>query len=350
MDENQRSSERLRGTSATRSKGAKRRHREVVVDPPMEQAVGISVDELGDILTLNAVKNFGPQKFKALLKEGLTPRDVLIDPSRLPVPGKRGNQMRRDLSGLIVETGSLFRPRAMRQIYAAYKAGARIVTYWHQAYPNNVLESNYPVPLMYVRGSLSALGDQRAVACVGSRNIRSPYSELHNQFSDIAAELGFAIVSGFALGADSIGHEAAWRNRKRTTCVLPGSVERPFPPENRPLWERLLAYEGAAMVSEAPFGTRASSLLLRKRNKLIVAFSLGVLISQTAADGGAMNAYRFAAEQRKPIATFAGDGAKDTSGNQVIAEDEKNQVSVLPSDPSSQEIWRQWLLKLSSSI
>ena len=103
------------------------------------------------------------------------------------------------------------------------------------------------------------------------------------------------------------------------------------------------------MVSEAPFGTRASSLLLRKRNKLIVACALGVLFSQSAADGGAMNAYRFAAEQHKPIATFAGDGGKDTTGNQVIAEDEKNQVSVLPIDPSSQEIWRQWLLKASSS-
>ena len=349
MDENQRASERLRGLSAAPPKRPKKPDREVVVEPPMEQAVGISIDELGDILTLNAVKNFGPQKFKALFNEGLTPRDVLNDPTRLPVTGKRGDQIRRELSGLIVKTGSLYRPRAKRQIYAAHKAGARIVTYWHQAYPKNVLKSNYPVPLMYVRGSLSALGDRRAVACVGSRHIRSPYLELHNRFSEIAAELGFAIVSGFALGADSIGHEAAWRVRERTICVLPGSLERPFPPENKPLWERLLTYEGAAMVSEAPFGTRASSLLLRKRNKLIVAFALGVLVSQTAAGGGAMNAYRFAAEQRKPIATFADDGAKDTMGNQVIAEDEKNQVSVLPSDPSSQEIWRQWLLKLSSS-
>ena len=53
-----------------------------------------------------------------------------------------------------------------------------------------------------------------------------------------------------------------------------------------------------ALVSEFPFGTAASSLTLRKRNKLIVAFAQGVLIGQSSAKGGAMNAYRFALEQR----------------------------------------------------
>jgi predicted Rossmann fold nucleotide-binding protein DprA/Smf involved in DNA uptake len=78
---------------------------------------------------------------------------------------------------------------------------------------------------------------------------------------------------------------------------MPGGLDRPFPPENRSLWEDFLSYPGAAFVSEFPFGTRASSLTLRKRNKLIVAFARAVLVSQSSADGGAMNAYRFAAER-----------------------------------------------------
>jgi hypothetical protein len=74
----------------------------------------------------------------------------------------------------------------------------------------------------------------------------------------------------------------------------------------------------AVAVSEFPFGTAASSLTLRKRNKTIVAFALGVMLSQTSASGGAMNAYRFALEQKKPVATFAPDGTKRTSGNEQI--------------------------------
>ena len=37
----------------------------------------------------------------------------------------------------------------------------------------------------------------------------------------------------------------------------------------------MLDYEGAAFVSEFPFGTAAARLTLQKRNKLIVRFALG---------------------------------------------------------------------------
>ena len=106
-------------------------------------------------------------------------------------------------------------------------------------------------------------------------------------------------MSGFAVGADSIGHRAARDASGRTVCVMPCGLDNLFPPENRTLWEELLDYPGAAFVSEFGFGRRASALLLRKRNKLIAAFSQGVLVAQSSYGGGAMNAYRFAREQKK---------------------------------------------------
>lgn len=321
-----------------------------IVDATMEECVGVTVDDLADLLTLTAVKNFGPQKFKAVYEKGLKPQELIRNPSLLPIAGKRGDELRRGIASLAVEGDSLFRPRAKRQIAAAHKVGAKIVTYWHDTYPSNVFRSNYPVPVLYVRGSTRVLKERRIVACVGSRRIRSPYSDLHRTFSELAAELDFAVVSGFALGADSIGHETAWQAGKETICVLPGGLERAFPPENKSLWNQLVSYEGAALVSDAQFGTRASSLLLRRRNKLIVAFALGVLVSQTASDGGTMNAYRFAIEQRKPVAVFRADGSKETSGNMKIAEDREADVTVFPDLQSHRRMWEEWLLRLSSSI
>lgn len=335
---------------AKRGRRSGSREPEPVVDASMEKRVGITVDELGDLLTLTAVKNLGPQKFKATYEKGLRPHELVRDPSLLPIAGKRGDELRRGIASLAASDGSLFRPRAKRQIAMAHKVGAKIVTYWHDAYPCNVFHSNYPVPILYVRGSTEALKARRVVACVGSRQIRPPYSDMHRAFSELAAELDFAIVSGFALGADSIGHEAALLVRKETICVLPGGLERPFPPENKSLWDRFLSYEGAALVSEAQFGTRASSLLLRRRNKLIVAFALGVLVSQTAADGGAMNAYRFAIEQHKPVAVFRADGSKETSGNSKIVEDKAGDITAFPHLEAHRSLWKEWLLRLSSSI
>ena len=93
----------------------------------------------------------------------------------------------------------------------------------------------------------------------------------------------------------------------------------------------------------------AKSLTLRKRNKLIVAFARGVVIGQSAKTGGAMNAYRFAIEQRKPVATFATDGCEDTSGNQLIAESEDKDVFAFSNIESHSNQFGKWLERLSSS-
>jgi DNA processing protein len=144
------------------------------------------------------------------------------------------------------------------------------------------------------------------------------------------------------LGADSIGHERAWQLSGKTVCVMPGGLDRPFPPENKGLWANLLEYSGAVMVSEAPFGMSASSLTLRKRNKLIVALSRGVLICQSSLTGGAMNAYRFALELRKAVAILPADENQDSSGNAAIAAKGANAVL------DGSEAYEQWLRLLSS--
>jgi DNA processing protein len=125
----------------------------------------------------------------------------------------------------------------------------------------------------------------------------------------------YTIVSGFAMGVDTIGHRAAAEVNGRTILVMPCGIDRPF--------RRRTVTSGSTccgtVVSEFPFGTAASALTLRKRNKLIVSLASAVLVSQSGEKGGAMNAYRFSVEQRKPVATFEPDGSPETSGNRQIA-------------------------------
>ena len=239
--------------------------------------------------------------------------------------------------------------RAQRHITAAHRYGAKILTYWHRLYPKTLLRSNYPAPILFARGAPGILASTKTVACVGSRKIRSPYTERHREFAEFAARTGFTVVAGFALGADSIGHQAAIHAGGSTICVMAGGLDRPFPPENRALWDELLPCPRAVFVTEAPFGARAMGLTLRKRNKLIVAFSLGVLISQSAESGGAMNAYRFAIELHKPIATFLDDKNPDTSGNKTISQTSKVSAATFDSIVTDSESWQRWLQQLSFS-
>lgn len=303
------------------------------------------VDELADIFQLEAVKGFGPQKFKELNDARITPQDLLSRPAEMQRFGKRGLEFRHQIEAAGASGREMAHERARKQIEVARSHEGAILTYRDPLYPRVLFDSNLPVPALYARGDLRALKSRKTVACVGSRNIRSPYDHLHDAFARLAVSQNFAIVSGFATGADIIGHLAADDAGGQTICVMPSGLDRPFPPEHREIWRRLSVSRGAVFVSEFGFGVGANALNLRKRNKMIAGCALGVLVSQSAEDGGAMNAYRFGMEQKKPVATFEADGTSDTSGNDLIAGSaERVRASVLPTRPSPE--WSSWLLTL----
>lgn len=304
-----------------------------------------SINELSDIYALEAIKGFGPQKFKELHVDGLSPSDLLSSSREFQRFGKRGQDFAQQLAANGPSGREEARERAIKQRRSAEAHGGFILTYRDPNYPALLFESNLPVPALYVRGDLSALKPRNAVACVGSRNIRPPYDEAHNAFARQAIEAGWVIVSGFATGADIIGHLAAEKDNGLTIAVMPSGLDRPFPPEHKDIWRRFLEQTGAAFVSEFGFGVGANALNLRKRNKMIAALARGVLVSQSAEDGGAMNAYRFAMEQKKPVATFKNDGTSSTSGNDLIAGSaERVRSRVLSLE--DREGWAAWLRTL----
>lgn len=317
--------------------------------PTAEGWSELSTESLSALLVLDEIPYFGPQKFREIYEQGLRPDELIDDRNRLlAIGGKRGAAFTAALDSAVARRSQL-KARADAWLAQATKLEARILSYGDSAYPPVLFRSNYPVPVLFARGAVDVLRSTQTVACVGSRQIRKPYSQLQAAFAEEAAKTGTAVVSGFALGADTIAHDAAVEAGGDTIAVMAGGVDRPFPPENRLLWQTLLLDHHAVFVSEAGFGARASSLTLRRRNKLIVAHSRGVLVGQSAVNGGAMNAYRFALEDHKPVSTFASDGASDTSGNETIAHDPKSGGRVFSIDASGED-YRHWLRELGSSI
>lgn len=308
-----------------------------------------TADKLGALCALDRVSGFGPVKFREMHDAGVDPREAIERPESLPFGGRAGDKLRAAIRALSPADVAAGRSRAEEQLKRAENCSAAILVHGDAEFPERVYASNNPVPILYVRGDPAVWATGGSVAVVGSRNTRDPYASGARKFATAATRKGLAIVSGFAVGADSIGHIAARDADGSTVCVMPCGLDKVFPPENRSLWEELLAYPGAVFVSEFGFGQRASSLQLRKRNKLIVAFAQGVLVAQSAVDGGAMNAYRFALEQKKPVATFSPDGSKDTTGNAVIGEDSRTGGCIFESIVGESQ-YETWLDGLSSWI
>ena len=301
---------------------------------------------LAALLAITEIGGFGPAKFKNLHAAGVHPLDIKDSPKLLSKAGLPATASEKAVP-CFLDSLPEATERAAKQVRSASQHGVSLLTYDDDAYPKVLYESNIAHPILYARGALDVLKKRKTVAAVGSRKISPYYTVLHRGFTQIAVREGFAVVSGFATGADAVGHEAALNADGATIAVMPCGLDRPFPPENAALWDNLLKASGGVAVSEFGLGVRASSLTLRKRNKTIVGLALGVLVSQTSAKGGAMNAYRFALEQKKPVATFRPVSSEpNVDGNEAILSSEKGITTGLGADGQG---WNAWLAKLSRS-
>lgn len=307
----------------------------------------LDAKQISDWHLLCSVRGVGPVAAAAVHSAGLTAAEVIEDPSRFPLNGKRAASIVKSIEALASHDRETSLKFAENQLLRSADCGVTIIGYEDVDYPPLVRDSNNPIPILWARGNLSILRSRRAIACVGSRRIRRPYSDLQEAFVEAAVQEDFVIVSGFAMGADSIGHRRALQAGGSTICVMPCGADRVFPPENRDLWQQLMDSGRAVFVSEFALGRGAEKLTLRKRNKLIVAASQGVLVAQSSCSGGAMNAFRAGLEQKKPIATFDPDGTDETSGNEEIRSANGRGTSAFPVRPAAQE-YRQWLTAHSS--
>jgi DNA processing protein len=111
------------------------------------------------------------------------------------------------------------------------------------------------------------------VAIVGSRKV-SPYGRLVTQL--LAAKLartGVVIVSGLALGVDSIAHQAALDAGGTTIAVLPCGIDKIYPSSHFHLANKIIR-QGGALVSEYPMASESPmKYQFIARNRIIAGLS-----------------------------------------------------------------------------
>jgi DNA processing protein len=154
---------------------------------------------------------------------------------------------------------------------------------------------------------------QKAIAIVGTRQ---PSPEAHQFALDCASVLAqhnTTIVSGLALGIDTYAHQGALTGG-HTLAVMGSGVLNVYPPSNKAIAD-VIRIRGALLSENAP-NAHATAPRLVARNRLISGLADALIVVQTAPDGGAMHAARFARQQNKPV--FALDAP--FAGNQQLIE------------------------------
>lgn len=181
----------------------------------------------------------------------------------------------------------------------------------------NVKNSERPVFLFY-KGNLSLLSDNRYnVAVIG---LLTPTPEIERREQRVVEELvgrGATIVSGLALGCDSVAHRVALERGGKTIAILPGPLTSILPASNKPLAQQILAQDGL-LVSE--YLTEAKSKMAlsgryQRRDRLQTLFSDAVVLSASYAknsqglDSGSRLAMGYAASYGIPRAVIYDEAA-----------------------------------------
>ena len=168
-------------------------------------------------------------------------------------------------------------------------------------------ESGEPIPplALWVRGPAS-LGTSavRSVGVVGSRAATSYGQHVTAELGYGLARRGFEVVSGGAYGIDAAAHRAALAAEGVTLLVSAGGLDRPYPPGNAALFDRVA--ESGLVVSESPPGCAPARRRFLTRNRLIAALSSGVVVVEAAARSGAMNTAHHARMLGRPVLAVPG--------------------------------------------
>ncbi|KAB0681841.1 DNA-processing protein DprA [Aureimonas leprariae] len=250
-------------------------------------------------LRLIRSENVGPASFRALINRFGGAEAAL---AALPDLAARGGSKRR-----IVVAGE---DVVAAELARASKLGARFLFRGEPDYPPMLVVTEAAPPVVAVMGAADIFL-RPAVAIVGARNASLSGIKLTRQLAAELGGAGFATVSGLARGIDAAAHEASLASG--TIGIFAGGLDKPYPKENGPLMRRIVD-GGGCLLSEMPFGWEPRAVDFPRRNRIVAALGLGLLVVEAALRSGSLISARLAGELGRHVFAVPGSPLDPRAG------------------------------------
>ena len=248
-------------------------------------------------LALGHVKGLGPRGCKRLLDHYGSARAAMEQAASWPELGLSTPAVTRSL------LQGQWRPAARDELDLAHRHNFRTILYTAPDYPE--LLRHIPDPPLY----LYALGDVELVhrpclAIVGSRSSSRYGMEACRDIAFDLSQAGLTVVSGFALGIDTVAHTQAMQGQGKSIAVLGTGLDLVYPASNAELRKRMSG--SGLLLTEFGPGTRPEAYNFPRRNRIISGLSLGVLVVEAARKSGSLITARLALEQNREVFALPG--------------------------------------------
>jgi len=240
------------------------------------------------------------------------------------------------------------------------KENIKILSINDDDYPELLKEIPSAPSLLYIKGDFN-FNENPSLAIVGSRKLTNYGKQVAYSLSRDLTKSGITIVSGMALGIDTIAHRGALESEGKTVAVLGSSLDdiNIGPKSNYSLSRQIL--ENGALVSDYPISTPASAGTFPSRNRIMAGLTLGTIVIEAAERSGTLITANLALEFNRevfavpgsifsPVSTGANNlirlGARIVTGVNDILEElnlekkalEKNTKKIIPDSVEEEKV------------
>jgi len=278
--------------------GKKMMRKMVVLNPPTPYypSTALSLDELAYWIAFSRVMGIGPVRFKVLL-------DFFGEDVAAAWHASRQELLAASLDEKIVDKFLQQRPTILPQheLERLERLRISIITWKDANYPPLLRRIEYAPPVLYLCGNLTDDDRRFSLGIVGTRKMTKYGRQVTEYFAGQLAMGKVTVVSGLALGIDTVAHTAALDKGGRTIAVLASGLDTIYPPSNYLLARRIVESGQGALLSPFPLGIRPETGNFPARNHLISGLSLGVLVTEAPPKSGALITANSALNQGREV-------------------------------------------------
>lgn len=183
------------------------------------------------------------------------------------------------------------------------KNNIKVITFNSFSYPYMLKEISSPPLCLYCKGNIQLL-NSFAIGIVGTRKPTEYGVVVTKQYCKELCKADVTIVSGMAVGIDTVAHKTAIEEQGKTIAVLAGGFNHIYPTINLALSKKIA--ENNLLISEFAPNVKAQTYYFPIRNRIIAGLSKGVLVPEMGEKSGAMHTINYALEFNRDIFVVPG--------------------------------------------
>lgn len=258
----------------------------------------IAQGTMNHILRLSLVNGIGPGRANRIINEfdtleelfALTEKEI-VEKFRLPIT--------------VVENilDEKYKSLAQEIIQWCDNNGVEIITPKSENYPQLLNDIYDPPIILYAIGDCSLL-NEKSIALVGTREMTNYGKRVVADFVDVFVKNDLTVVSGLALGIDTISHKEVLDRGGKTVAVLPSSIDKIYPAVNRSLANEIK--EKGVLISEYFPGSKSNKYCFVQRNRVVSGMCKATVVVEAGFKSGSLITANFATTQGRDLYAVPG--------------------------------------------